>query len=76
MIVQVKFKGIITEGKTKSELPDSVKIHAAPEGKERTKELFLSWVERNAGIKGDSGVFHPLNGFGTIKILKVEECDG
>lgn len=37
------------------------------------KEIFMAWVAKNSGIKGDSGIFHPLSGYGDIRIKSVVE---
>lgn len=76
MIVKVNFVGTVLDGTKKSTLPDTLKIHIHPGGKKKAKELFLNWVKITNGIKGDSGVFHPLNGYGTIEVKNVEEVDG
>lgn len=76
MIAKIKFEGVVNDGKKKSVLPDSLKIHIQPGGKKTAKEIFARWMEKSNGIRGDSGVFHPLGGFGTIEIKGVEEVDG
>lgn len=76
MIARIKFEGTVKDGKKKSTLPDYVDIHVPPEGLNTAKEIFLNWVEIGAGIKGESGVFHPLRGNGKIKIESVTEIDG
>lgn len=37
------------------------------------KEIFMMWVAKSIGIKGDSNIFHPLSGYGDIKIKEVRE---
>lgn len=73
MIVRVNFEGTITEGKKKSVLPDFLDIHVPTGALDMAKEIFTSWLNTSAGVKGNSGVFHPLGNFGQIKIKKVEE---
>lgn len=74
MIAKVHFEGIIKEGKKKSTRPDTVQIHIPPGDLNQGKVIFERWIEGpSLGIRGDSGVFHPLQGLGTIKVGKVEE---
>ncbi len=78
MLVRIKFEGIVEFDGTKSTLPDHVDIHVAPEkGLLHAKEIFLSWMAKSSGIKGtDTNVFHPLSGWGDIKIKNVVEMFG
>lgn len=71
MIVRIKFEGIIFAGKKKQVLADFVDIHSA--SPTSAKVVFLNWVDMGAGVKGNSGVFHPLKGDGEIKLLNVAE---
>lgn len=73
MIVRIKFEGEVTEGKKKSVLPDHIDIHVPPGEAQKAKEIFLDWTKKNAGIRGASGIFHPLLGDGRIKIKSVQE---
>ena len=78
MIVRVKFEGIVEFDGTRSILPDYVDIHMAPEkGLLHAKEIFLSWLSKGTAIRGaDNDVFHPLSGWGDIKIKNVVEMVG
>ena len=71
MIVKIDFDGIVRDGKKKTNLPDSVRIHS--NSTEQAKLFFDLWIGKADGIRGDTGIFHPV---GDIKIKKVEEWDG
>lgn len=70
MIVRIHFEGVVKHEKIRSIVKDYVDIHAG-ETKE-AKEIFLSWIAKSMGIKGNSGIFHPLAGLGDIKIKSME----
>jgi hypothetical protein len=78
MIVRVHFEGIVENNGTKSVLSDYVDIHIAPDkGLLRAKEVFLNWTAKSGGIRGaNTGVFHPLGGWGDIKVKRVVEIAG
>ncbi len=78
MLVRIKFEGIVEFDGTKSTLPDYVEIHVAPEkGLLHAKEIFLSWMAKGTAIRGaDTNVFHPLSGWGDIKIKSIVEMVG
>ena len=73
MIARVHFTGITKKDKTKSTLEDHVDIHVNSDGLKEAREIFSSWTAKGAGIRGASGVFHPLNGYGDVKIKSVTE---
>lgn len=64
MIVKIYFTGIVG----KSKLEDCVTIHA--ETKKQAREMFDNWILKNAAIRGDSNVFHPLELDGRIQIVE------
>lgn len=71
MIVRVEFFGIVQEGKKQKKMRDHIDIHA---GSTKTvKAMFQGWCARNSGIRGDSGVLHPLGRDGRIEIVSVEK---
>jgi hypothetical protein len=72
MIIRVKFEATVTEGEKKSVIEDSVDIHSPTDDLMWAKNLFNKWKANNSGIKGNSGVLHPLNGYGDIKIKSAE----
>lgn len=73
MIARIHFTGITKKDKTKSTLEDHVDIHVNADGLKEAREIFSSWTAKGAGIRGASGVFHPLNGYGDVKIKSVTE---
>lgn len=77
MIARIRFEGIVKDGKKKSVLPDHVDLHVPPGDSKYPETIFRGWIEdpRALGIRGDSGVFHPLRHYGEIKILGVFELD-
>jgi hypothetical protein len=77
MIARIKFEGIIRGPKKKSVLPDHIDIHVAPDCLEEAKEIFESFLAKSTlGLKGSSGVFHPLGTGCSIKFTSVEEVEG
>jgi hypothetical protein len=79
MIVRVKFEGIVRAGEDKiSKLKDYIDIHVVSGklGLECAKSRFELWVSKSIGIKGASGVYHPVdptNNAGEVKVISVEE---
>jgi hypothetical protein len=73
MIARVRFEGIVKDGKKKAILPDFIDIHVPPESLDLAKSTFEHWLDRNSGVKGNSGVFHPINEYGSIKVKSIEE---
>lgn len=71
MIIRITFEGIVKSGKKRSILPDHLDIHAA--SIDGVKEMFLGWVVGAKAIRGDSGIFHPVENGGEIKIKSVKE---
>lgn len=77
MIARVHFEGKVEHDKKKSSLPDYVDIHVPPDGLTQAKQIFLGWIGHGTAIRGgDNGVFHPLMGYGDIKITRVVEVVG
>ena len=70
MIVRISFTGITKNDKHKSTLEDYIEIHIG--GVKEAKEAFSTWT-RGCGIRGASGIFHPLNGYGDVKIKAITE---
>lgn len=62
ILAEVPFEGIV--GKHKQ--LDTARIHCT--GLKEAKEIFMRWVSRAEGIRGESGIFHPLAGYGDIRI--------
>lgn len=71
MIVRVEFFGIVFENKKQKRMRDHVDIHVG--SIKGVRPMFLGWVARSAGIRGDSGVYHPLGAMGKIEIVSVEQ---
>lgn len=73
MLARVEFLGIITEDGKKKGLRDHIDIHV---GKLAEAEIILkSWLKQGVGLRGDSGIFHPLvNKWGEIVIKSVKEA--
>lgn len=72
MIVRVKFEGTVGHPKAKeSHLTDHVDIHA--QNIDSAKEIFIQWINTGMGLRGASGVFHPLLNNGCIKTKEVKE---
>lgn len=75
MLARIRFEGIIKNEKKKSVLPDHVDIHVPPDGLITARTIFDEWILKAEGIKGETGVFHPLGVFGTIRVIEVVEVD-
>jgi hypothetical protein len=73
MIIRIKFEGTVVNGEDKSTITDHIDIHSPTSNTIWAKNLFLKWISDNSGIKGTSGIMHPLNGRGDIKIKSIEE---
>jgi hypothetical protein len=72
MIAKIKFEATVMEDKHESKMTDSISIHCPNDDVTWAKKIFSKWISANAGIRGDSGTFHPLAGFGDIKVKTVE----
>jgi len=66
MIVKVTFKGRVK----KDTIIDDIKVHA--ESIEAAREMVQRWISISPGLRGNSGLFHPGNGYGKIKIKSVK----
>lgn len=71
MIARVEFFGIVMEGKKRKKMRDHVDIHVG--SAKSVQPMFLGWIKNSAGIRGDSGIFHPLGKMGTIEIISIEK---
>lgn len=69
MIVRVSFYGIVTEGGKRKKMKDHVDIHVG--SMKGVRPMFLGWIARSAGLRGDSGIFHPCGQMGKIEIISV-----
>ncbi len=69
--MRVSFYGIVTEGRKKKKMRDHVDIHVGSVNP--VKAMFQGWLSRSAGIRGDSGVFHPLGKDGKIVIIYIKK---
>lgn len=72
MIVRITFIGLVPSptGKKKG-YRDCIDVHVS--SVDDAKKMFKKWLGHNSGIRGKSGVFHPLDGFGDIQLESVEE---
>lgn len=50
---------------------DTIQLRAATS--KEAREIFMMWVAKGTAVRGDSNVFHPLAGYGDIKIKDVKE---
>lgn len=66
ILIDVHFEGIVGTHKVHDKAP----LHAA--NVKEAKEIFLRWVARADGIRGER-CFHPLAGYGDIKVIDVKE---
>lgn len=71
MIARIKFDGVVKDSEKKTSMSDHIDIHSVD--LETAKSTFERWVSTGVGIKGDSGVFHPIGSGGEIKFKKIEE---
>lgn len=65
-LVRIEFEGIVADHK----IYDEIVVHAA--GAKEAKEIFSRWISKVDGIRG-CHCFHPLAGYGDIKIKKAVE---
>jgi hypothetical protein len=72
VIARVNFKGIVMRGPKKLVMRDHVDIHLA--SLKSAEAMFKMWMARADGIRGDSGVFHPLKTYGKIEIMSIKEA--
>jgi hypothetical protein len=70
MIARVSFTGITKKDNKRSTLEDHIDLHA--NDLKEAREIFSSWTKAG-GIRGASGIFHPLNGYGDVRIKAVTE---
>lgn len=68
MIVKLKFKAKVKDCES---MVDSILIQV--ESIKVAKHMFKEWLIYSAGIKGDSGIFHPLGIYGKIKLVSIKE---
>lgn len=71
MIARIKFEAIVVDGKDKSTMQDHIDIQCPNEDTKWAKSLFSKWIASNVGLRGASGTFHPLNGYGDIKVKSI-----
>ena len=71
VIVRVEFFGIVQEGNKRKKMRDYVDIHVG--SMKGVKPMFLGWIARSAGIRGNSGIYHPLGKLGNVEIISVEK---
>ncbi len=72
MIVRFKFLGIVTDASGKKfKMKDHVDIHSV--SRIKAKGIFNVWLRKGCGIRGDSGVYHPLGNEGKIELLDIVE---
>jgi hypothetical protein len=71
LIVRVNFKGVVLRGTKKLAMRDHVDIHTG--SIKGVDVMFKRWCEKSAGVRGDSGIFHPTGKDGTIVVTSIEE---
>lgn len=71
MIARIHFEGIVKKGKKKSVLPDYIDIHVID--LEAGKLTFESWVSKSIGLRGHTGIFHPIGIQDEIKFKSIKE---
>lgn len=73
MIARVEFESIVKHPRTKTEsrMKDEVLIHVVDVG--LASQIFTDWINRVEGIRGSSGVFHPIGPKALIKFVKADE---
>lgn len=72
MIVRVEFFGFVIENKKRKKMRDHVDIHVG--SIKGVRPMFLGWIARSAGIRGASGIFHPVGREGSIEIVSIEKA--
>lgn len=72
MVVKITFESIVETIGKKSSMSDFVEVHST--GVEEAKDTFNTWISKGVGIRGASGVYHPiLDGGGKIKVKDVRD---
>lgn len=69
MIARIEFFGIVFEGQKRKKMKDHVDIHVG--SLKGVRPMFLGWIARSAGIRGDSGVYHPVGTMGKIEVISI-----
>ena len=71
MIARIEFFGIVNENGKRKKMRDHVDIHVGT--LKGIRPMFLGWIARSAGIRGDSGIYHPMGREGKIEIISVNK---